>query len=319
VNGKDGFTVEGKVLPFPTKGATPFELGQNVSQRGSDIYAEKPGRVVQSNERKIGVEEVLEIKGNVDYHTGHVVFPGSVILDGDIDDGFKVYSGASILCKGTVDASDINAKGDLVVQGGLVGRMAAHVKVGGNLQTKFAQNCRLAVKGTARLAEALVGSRLYCLGRLEMGDKGHVAGEEVWAIHGIRAARVGNVSGKRVMIRVGSDFIVQQQIDLITERLKVLALKQEKAKALNQKKPSTALGALLVEIVAMEHRLEAELGNLYPKLDADPAATIEVTEQIFPGVTLTICRATIEIEKALKRVSFRLDPASNKIEVVPLK
>jgi uncharacterized protein (DUF342 family) len=319
VAGKNGFDVEGKVLPFPTKTAVSVELGQNVSQRGADIFAEKSGRVVMVNERKISVEEVLEIKGNVDYHTGHVVFPGSVILDGDIDDGFKVYSGASILCKTSVDASDINAKGDLIVQGGLIGRQSAHVKVGGELQAKFAQNCRLAVKGNAKIAGAIVGSRLYCLGKLDMGDKGQISGEEIWAIHGVKAARVGTVSGKKVLIRIGLDFIVQQQIDLILERLKVLALKQEKAKVLNQKKASSALGALINEIVAMQHRLEAELANLYPKLEADPSATLEVTERIFPGVTLTICRVSIEVEKPLKRVSFKLDPVSNKIEVVPLK
>ncbi len=48
-------------------------------------------------------------KRGINYKTGHVIFPGDVIIDGPVADGFKVYSAAHNL-QTDFDATDVVAK-----------------------------------------------------------------------------------------------------------------------------------------------------------------------------------------------------------------
>ena len=41
------------------------------------------------------VDEVLGVATDVDYHSGNIDFPGDVIIQGDVKDGFAVKAGKS--------------------------------------------------------------------------------------------------------------------------------------------------------------------------------------------------------------------------------
>jgi uncharacterized protein (DUF342 family) len=316
--GANGFDVTGKEILGGKQGVKVWELGTNVRQEGDRVLASKSGRISIQGDRRVSVEEVLEVKTAVDYHTGHIVFPGDVILDGGIEDGFKVYAGASIHCKTTIDATDVNAKADLVVQGGIIGRHNGQVRVGGRLEAKFVENCRVAVKGDARVGSAIVNSRFFALGSLDMGDKGRIAGGEIWAMRGVKAARIGTPTGKQVTITCGIDFTVKQQLDVINQRLRILTAKELKAKELSRAKPSSSLDSILKEIAAMQSSLLKALEELGPRLNAAPEAKVEVRDLIFPGVLVTIMGSTVMVEKEQKRVRLRFDQEQQRIVLEPL-
>lgn len=84
------------------------------------------------------MNEVLEIDDDVDYKTGHINFPGDVIIRGEVKDGFKVHSRGSIFCAKTLDASEVISGKDLIVQQGIIGRNKGIIQVEGKLKATSA-------------------------------------------------------------------------------------------------------------------------------------------------------------------------------------
>ncbi len=316
--GCTGYDIRGRELPSPRVSAKGVVAGKNTESQENGIVAMVDGILAPLDAEGNGtlaVEEVLLIHGDVDYHTGHIVFPGDVVIDGAVSDGFKVYSGATIHCRATIDAFDVNAKQDLICDQGIIGRKKAQVRVGGELHAKFIQNCRVAVRGNVQVQTGIIASRVYSLGRIDLGDKGVIMGGEVYAIHGIKAHRLGNQAHQSTFIHAGTDFTVQQRLDQANEKLRILAIGALHAKAESAGRQGPALDHFLARTKEAEDKLHFLIGELLGSLDADEDAVVEVTGEIFPGTVVEICRVTIEVDELLPGCRFRLDKAAGRILV----
>ncbi|MFZ4617110.1 MAG: DUF342 domain-containing protein, partial [Rectinemataceae bacterium] len=173
--GQAGCDLQGRELVPSRSHKENWTAGAKVIIEDGELRAEVDGLLVRAN-FQLSVEEVFLVKAGVDYHTGHIMFPGDVIIEGKVSDGFKVWSGGSIVCKTTLDAFDINAKKDLVCQQGIIGRKNGQVKVGGNLAAKFIENCRVACRGDIHVLSAIMGAKVFSLGNIDLGDKGVIMG-----------------------------------------------------------------------------------------------------------------------------------------------
>jgi hypothetical protein len=89
--GKDGRTVYGRYIPAKDGNDLEIGLGKNVtiSDNGATVVATASGHVMLKN-GKITVDTVLTIPGNVDSKTGNVNALGSVVIKGNVEDGFSV-------------------------------------------------------------------------------------------------------------------------------------------------------------------------------------------------------------------------------------
>jgi uncharacterized protein (DUF342 family) len=314
--GEEGFDIRGSVLPAPRLSVKSVVPGKNTALEDGRIVALVDGLLAPIPEEgggKLDVEEILLVRGDVDYHTGHIVFPGDVIIEGSVRDGFKVWSGGSIHCKTTMDAFDVNAKKDLVCDQGIIGRRKAQIRVGGELRAKFIQNCKVAARGDIHVQTAIAGSRVYSLGKIDLGDKGVFMGGEAFAVHGFRAARLGNQAHQSTIIHAGTDFTVQQRLDQANERLRLLVLGVQKAREEAGPAPGKAFDALLARSNQAEMALHELIGRLLQGLDADENAIIEITGEILPGTVIDICRVTIVVDRPLSACRFRLDKAAGRI------
>ena len=92
VEGVAGIDVMGAVVPHGKSPGSSPKPGKNTLVAGDTVVAGADGRFV-SGEESFWVSEVLEIRGDVDYSTGHIDFPGDVIVQGQIKQGFKVKAG----------------------------------------------------------------------------------------------------------------------------------------------------------------------------------------------------------------------------------
>jgi hypothetical protein len=187
--------------------------------------------------------------------------------------------------------------------------------VGGKLTAKFIENCRIASRGDINVSSAIMGSRVYSLGLLDLGDKGVLMGGETWAVHGIKAARLGNQAKQRTVIHVGIDFTVQQRLDQANERLRVIALRAQQIDALAASRPG-------LDPKRLHHEAEKALDEtrlLIPKplseLDSDEGAFVEVKGEIYPGTIIDVCRVEISIDEVLKACRFRLDKAAGRVMI----
>jgi uncharacterized protein (DUF342 family) len=309
-----GCDVFGKDRDFRRRSVQSFAPGKNVTLKDGRLGATVDGLLTIINGR-LDVDEVLLIRGAVDYHTGHIVFPGDVIIEGSVGDGFKIWSGGSVICKSTLDAFDVNVKNDLICTQGIIGRRRAQIRAGGELRAKFIQNCKAAVRGDIHVSAAIINSRVYTLGKLDLGDKGVLMGGEASAVHGIRCGRLGNQAYQHTTVRAGTDFTVQQKIDQANERLRMLAARARQIDEMATVQSGTRLDQAKNEIEKAMNVVRTMLSGLLESLDADDGAVIEVKSYIFPGVVVEICRVSIVIDERVKGCRFRLDKMAGKIRI----
>ena len=314
VAGAPGTDVYGRSIPYTRGSVESVVPGSHIERREDEFVSAVDGRLLVSGDR-IDVDEVLIVKGAVDFSTGHIVFPGDVVIEGAVHDGFKVWSGGSIVCKSTMDAFDVNAKKDLVCTQGIIGRRRAQIRVGGELKAKFIQNCRVAARGDVHVNGAVVNCRLYGLGKVDLGDKGVLMGGEVYAVHGLRCGRLGNQAHQRTMVHIGTDFTVQQRLDQANERLRLLSQRSRQIEAVAPSRPKAEIDRVRADIARATAEQSSLISSLLGELDADDSAIVEIHMEVFPGAVIEICRISIVIEEHLKACRFRLDKTAGRIVV----
>ena len=313
ISGKEGISIYGAPVPFNIIHPEGMTGGENTNTEGDKITAKTYGQLVESR-KVLSVQENLVIKGGVGYQTGNIVFPGDVQINGPVSDGFKIYSGGSIEIKETLDLSEVVAKGDITINGGIIGKGPAFIKSGGGIRTRFIENCQVAARKSVQVETEIIHSSVYALDSVEMNDKGKIIGSDIYATHGLRTGGIGKKSGvsKATHVHCGIDFAVQQEKEKHTNHLRILAAKL--ARLRNQMEIPDQEPEKLAQMEELLHRLEDEqreastrISELLGSINADEKAVVEVTGEVVPGTVIEICQATFYVDSSLHRVRFRLD------------
>ncbi|WP_001285138.1 DUF342 domain-containing protein, partial [Leptospira interrogans] len=176
--GKEGKNVLGEILPYDSGKEAEWKLGLNVrlSSDGISVHSLINGRPILDRQGTIRVDEICHLE-NVDFSTGNVNFPGTIIVEGSIADGFTLETEGSIIVKKSVGKVFLKAGGDVVLSGGFMGRNGGLIESGADIYTRFVEQGRLIAKNTIFIEEASMHSEL-------------VAGESV-VIRGGRGELIG--------------------------------------------------------------------------------------------------------------------------------
>lgn len=314
IAGSMGITVLGKAVPYRTRQITVIGPGDHTRAQGKSIVADCDG-TFEHNERSFRVNEVLALDGDVDYKTGHINFPGDVIIRGEIKDGFKVHSGGSIFCAKTLDASGVISKKDLIVKQGIIGRNKGIIKVAGQVKTKFIENCYLEAKGSVYVENGILNSAIYTLKQVKLGRKGVIIGGKIYAQDGVTAVQVGSAMGPRTEIYCGIDYSVQQKLEWIRDKNIELAfkLKQVEGKLKTTSPGSEKLLQIRGKIKEAIHKLNEAANSLIFQLDKNEEAEVVVKGFIFPGAYIEICHLPYIVSRQMKKMRFKLDKVKGKI------
>ncbi len=133
--GISGISVTAEEIPFSVKKVIQFIAGENTESKDNKIISQCNGMFILK-ENKFSVSKVLEIKGNVDFHTGHIRFPGDVILSGEVKDGFKIFCGGNLTAKNTLDVFHVIVKQNISATGGIIGKNNGFLQTGGSISAK---------------------------------------------------------------------------------------------------------------------------------------------------------------------------------------
>ena len=315
--GKEGKNVHGEAIPQKIENPEGVSGGANTRMEDRFLLSNINGQLVITK-GVISVTDFLLIKGSVGYGTGNIIFPGNVEIHGAVSDGFKIYSGGSVLLKQTFDVTEAVTKNDLTVLGGIIGRGRGMVKVGGILKTKFIENCRVACRNTVYVDTEIVNSKVYTLDTLRMGDKGKIVGGELYAVKGLYAAAIGRKTGKATRIHCGIDFTVEQEKEKTNGILKMLAAKiaqvQETIAAGGMSAEKTAkMEAFLVKLQEEQQKAQLKVSELLGKLNTHREAIVEVKGEIAPGTLIEICQIALFVTEPLKKVRVKINPNTNKL------
>jgi uncharacterized protein (DUF342 family) len=316
--GRPGKNVHGGDIPFDTQLPLKTESGQNTYADEKYLYASIDGQLLD-RDGVLSVSNKLVVQGDVNYTTGDIHFPGDVEINGIVADGFKIHAGGNLFVTQTLNATDVVAKGNIEVRGGIIGRGQGTLKAGGEIVARFVENCKVAARGNITINAEILNASIYTMGSLNVGDRGFMIGVEVYAVHGMRCAKIGKTAGRACRIHVGIDFIVQREIDKNVNQLRLYNAKFEKLKTLisaaeditgeRYKKMIELRNQLDVEI----KRVSALIDKLQTKVVVDEKAAVVVTGEISQGTLIEICQVALFVDQPLRRATLRLDKAQGKI------
>ncbi|AEH51138.1 DUF342 domain-containing protein [Pseudothermotoga thermarum] len=334
--GVEGYNVFGRVLnPKPGRPAQ-VKLGKNVKTTEDGMYVEasKDGILVAKPDGTIEVQEILVIKGDVDYATGNIDFPGEVEISGDVKPGFTVKAKGNININGVIEAATvISYEGSINVLG-VKGRERGLVKAKGNVQAKFLENAIVESDANVIVTGPITNSQVKA--KLEvkaLGNKGIIVGGIISAGYLVEAEEIGSPLGVKTVVEVGLDpdlmekiKILKAKIELDKENLGKLAsafkmLKEtiEKTKGeIPAEKIETyrKLGQALINLRDSVEKASQELKMLEIEIyEKYKSAKIVARKILHPGVEAQILQKKFYADKALEKVIIELDNENREIRL----
>ena len=163
------------------------------------------GQVLLIND-KINVEPIMEVDG-VNIKTGNITFLGTVIVNGNVEDGFDVKASGNIEVNGAVGASHLESDGDIIVSQGIVGRDEGEIICGGSLWAKFIQNTKVTVQENIIVNDSIMNSEVSAQRRIILqGKRAQITGGHLFATETVLAKNIGSAGGgTETVIEVGVD------------------------------------------------------------------------------------------------------------------
>ncbi|HZK53833.1 MAG TPA: FapA family protein [Desulfosporosinus sp.] len=128
VPGKD---VLGKAFAVAAVKDFQFRLKKNVclSEDGLEVVAACSGQPIRIDEKTYMVENIYVLNNDVDMKTGSIEFPGNVYVNGNVQDGLRIFAGGKLEIKGSVSHAEIRAeKGTKIYQNLLGGKIVVGEK-----------------------------------------------------------------------------------------------------------------------------------------------------------------------------------------------
>lgn len=204
VKGTDGYNVRGKRLPAGVSKELPPMRGRNINNtENPDVYvAEIDGKVEVKNGR-VDIQSVHEIIGTVGLITGRVEFLGDVIINGSVEAGVVIKAERNIIIKGSVEAVNMEAGGDIILERGIQGGQKAKLVAKGNVFADFIEHTTVDAEGDVH-ANIIMNSQVSSQGKVILtGKKGSLIGGHTHALKGIEVTNLGNRAEVRTIVHVG--------------------------------------------------------------------------------------------------------------------
>jgi uncharacterized protein (DUF342 family) len=315
--GVEGMDVYGRAIPCVDEQIEHYSAGENTARSGDELQAALDGRV-ELEGTTIGVNPVLIVDSDVDYHTGHIDFPGDVYVSGQVHDGFKVHAEGSIYAGSPLDATDMVAGGDLTAGHGLMGRNDGTIRIGGTLRAKYVENCLIEAGSDVFVERGIMRSHVYTSGMVATSERGMILGGLIFAQNGVQTRQVGTATGPPVAIHCGVDYLAEQKLDILRAKAERITLKLQEVRRMRAHSTSPDLERMLEELKADLRATNEASETLLFELDRNEQVQISASGTVFPGTSIEICHVSCTVERELHAVVFRLDKDSGHITIEKL-
>lgn len=174
VEGEDGLDIYGRRIEVKAGKDKILKFDNNIREEYTAekiLYTASVAGVLYISDNAVKLTEALIISGSVDYSTGNIDFEKDVYVKKDIKPKFRVNAGGSLIVKGSIEeGASIKVKGDLTVEGGIVGSSTT-VKAEGNAIIKFVQDADIYASKDVHIQTSLIGGRVYAGRKLTVSGK----------------------------------------------------------------------------------------------------------------------------------------------------
>lgn len=305
--GINGITVFGEETKAKPGKQLPKMHGEGfvVSEDGSTYTTTIRGRVFLKN-GKLTVSKVYEVFTDVDYLSGNIDFNGDIMIHGAVTAGMRVRALGNLSISGHVEACELIAGGDIMLQAGMQGAGKGTIMAGGNVEGRFFEQAKISALGSVT-----ANSMLNCT--VDAGDSIHVNGRfgaiiggSIRALSTVSATMYGNVSNVKTDVAVGVDASITTELSKMDSELHTiekdcvkleeairkidLFLQTQMSKELLNKKLS--LSRMLKEKRTEEEKLKKKREGWVEKIKKSAHSKIIVDKMMHEGTILHINSAS---------------------------
>lgn len=328
--GVAGMTIKGTEIPTTEGAKIEFKAGEGVKmdEKEPEVFiAEISGQVI-IKDNQVSVKSVFEVKGDVDFSTGSIDFVGTVIIQGNVKDDFKVKAGEDLIINGVVEAAEIECGRNLTIAGGMMGHDKGTVYCKGDANVKYLRNvAKCVVDGDLTANQSIMYSHVVVKNKVNLtGSKGTIIGGKVVAGISVLSNTIGNHMATATDIQVGALPGVSEELELTEKNLvhKADELDKSKKGVVFLKNMQAKQGALppakkelLAKLTRAQFQLMGEIKNLNgrkqelekeietqaaeaEKGESKALAKVSVTGLVYSGVRIKIHEANRAITEELK-------------------
>lgn len=316
--GKNGKNIYGTPIKSRDGKDIQIGLGKNVTiaQNGEIAVAEESGQVLL-NKGKISVETVMVIAGDVNISTGNINGLGTVVIKGNVEDGFNVTAQGSIEVMGFVGKSTLTSGADIIVKQGINGGEgddSGIIRAQKSVWSSFITNATVEAANNVIVSDGIVNSIVDANSKiLCQGKRAKIVGGHVRAAEEVNAAVLGSPHGAETIIEVGYDPKTKEEIETLEKQQNDLESKIDELsrniqgllkqkKIMKEKFPSQKAKSLLNQrkifnkLTVDKKSCTLEIERRLDYLESlKVAGKISASKTVYAGVKLFVKDATLEI------------------------
>jgi len=325
--GVPGETVTGKWLSATNGKDINLPVGNNVhvNDAGDTIVSDMNGQALVIG-GLVNVEPVYTVNGDVNLKTGNIIFLGTVIVQGNVEDGFSIKASGNIEIHGTVARAELDAEGDIIINQGVNGKGGGHIFAGKSLWARFIENANVKVGNMVFVSDGIINSYVDAFNRIIcQGKRASIMGGRLRAGEEINAKVLGNpTSGTETICEVGFDPKSKEELDrlhgakielekqmeeLNRSIMSLINIKKQRKSLPDDKEASLqemmdSRNVLTAELEANEdstQEIQAFLNSLKTR------GRVSASAKVYPGVKVVIRDTVDDVRTEYKAATFILE------------
>jgi len=320
--GIPGKNILGEEIPSEPGKWIPFPVGNNVEIFSEDqfIRAMCDGKLEIIDE-KISIVENYKINGSADHLLGNIIFKGKLLeISGGIENGINVKVVGDLIVSGGIENSNVYVSGNLTVKGVISGENCK-IFVQKNSVCNIIEQAKIIVNGDLTIKNYILDSDCLCHGNITLQEKkGMILGGFITFGKKLTVNTIGSDQNTTTHIYGGFLNIHVEEYEELKNiyqvNLKKLSdIKKglekieeiEKVKELDEKfiLIRKKLKNGIIDIVSELKILKEKISNLEIIINNSPAPELIVNQVIYPGVSVTINNASLEVKNEIKNVKIK--------------
>ncbi|MGD9870622.1 MAG: DUF342 domain-containing protein [Thauera sp.] len=330
--GTEGLGVLGRSIPAKPGRDVRFAAGL----RGAAPSPDDPDLLVATTDGQpvrvrggVMVEPVYTVDA-VNMASGNIDFDGTVRVRADVHAGMKIRATGDIEIGGTVEPATLEAGGNIVVKGGVMGSLGAKgagkdaatqvLRCGGSFSATYAQQARICAGDSIFIDDMAMQCQLDAGNHVRVGNyrRGHIIGGSTRAALSIHARVIGATNRVRTELEIGNDpalaRTVKEKAALRDERENKL-LEIGKLLTLADRNPGKVSPEVISRAEETAAALSAEIeelreeeGSLRERLALTQLARVNAEQAIHEGVSISSGEYTLRIPHEFGPSTVRLSP-----------
>jgi uncharacterized protein len=310
--GIDGVDVCGGLIRASQAPSLNFQADDTILRKpDGTLYSMRSG-VLEWSEGSLHVSDTLDVPGNVDFSTGHIDFPGHIIVRKSVRDLFKLTSRLDLEVHGLVEAAFLTAGRDANLKAGMAAKERGTITVQRDLHAKYLNNTQATIGRDLHVDREIVNCHINLGGRLIAPNAG-ITGGTLRAAQNISICDLGSESGVATTLELGAIPELTAILGDLTNTLGMVSQRREKIDASLQQLRSiggrlpaseaeklTELEYAMSRIDDLSKKLKQRLHEVSESLKARTRIEMTLTGRIYPKVLIKAGNYTIDFFEVLK-------------------